>query len=63
MKPKASQICLVLLGLIAFCGCSALRSVFVRDVGYSDPPAQTAETVAVAPGAPRFTFYDSWASW
>lgn len=63
MTSKARLIALVLLGLLAFCGCSALRSVFVRDASPADAPAQPAADVAEAPGAPLFTFYDSWASW
>lgn len=64
MKSIAKLIALLLVGLVALSGCSAVRSILSGGPGTGDGPAESsAADVAVAPSAPRFTFYDSWASW
>lgn len=64
MKSPARLIALLLVGLIALSGCAAVRSILSSGSGSGDAPTEaSSEDVAAAPSAPRFTFYDSWASW
>ncbi len=64
MKSIPRLLALLLVGLIALSGCSAVRSILSGGAGAGDAPAESsAGDVAVAPSTPRFTLYDSWASW
>jgi len=60
MRSTIQLIVVMLVGALALSGCSAVRSLLAGDsagAGTSSP-ATVAE-----PSAPRFTFFDSWASW
>ena len=59
MKSTIGLLVLLLAGALAISGCSALRSIFVSDA----PEAESPTTEAAPPETPRFTFFDSWASW
>lgn len=64
MKSTPRLIAILLLGLIALSGCSALRSILTGGSAGGEAPAESSVgDVVEAPSAPRFTFYDSWASW
>ena len=64
MKSFVRLIALLLVGLVAFSGCSAVRSILSGGSGTGEVPAGSSTgEVLEAPSAPRFTFYDSWASW
>lgn len=60
MKGTTRLLVLLLFGALAISGCSALRSMFATDARSAEPapPEATAQS-----SAPRFTFFDSWASW
>jgi len=60
MKSTFRLLVLLLVGLLALSGCSALRSMFAVDSGAAEP---SSPEVVAEPSAPRFTFFDSWASW
>lgn len=60
MRSTFSLMVLLLVGLFALSGCAALRSLLTGDSG----SAATSSPEAVAePSTPRFTFFESWASW
>ena len=64
MKSFVKFFTLLLVGLLALSGCSALRSILAGGSAAGGAPAGAkTEEVESAPGAPLFTFYDSWASW
>ena len=64
MKSTGRLIALLLVGLVALSGCSAVRSILSGGSGAVTAPADTtAGEVVAEPTAPRFRFYDSWASW
>ena len=60
MSSTFRWIVLLLAGALALSACSAMRSLLTGDAASAKPsaPAATAE-----PSRPRFTFYESWASW
>ncbi len=60
MRSTFSLMVLLLVGALALSGCAALRSLLTGDSGLPDtaPPEAVAE-----PSVPRFTFFESWASW
>lgn len=60
MRSTIRLALLLLVGMLAISGCSAVRSLLTGDSGMADSAAP--EAVA-EPSAPRFTFYESWASW
>ena len=60
MKSIPRLIALLLVGLFALSGCSAMRSILT---GGQAPAESSAVDVAEAPSTPRLTFYESWASW
>jgi uncharacterized protein YceK len=60
MRSTIRLTALLLVGAIALSGCSAVRSLLSGDAGRADSPAPDA---AAEPSAPRFTFFDSRASW
>ncbi|MCY4062485.1 MAG: hypothetical protein OXG53_08960 [Chloroflexi bacterium] len=60
MKAMIRLIVLLLVGALALSGCSALRSMLVGDSGSTEP---SSPEVVAEPSVPRFTFYESWASW
>ncbi len=60
MRSTIRLALLLLLGVFAVSGCSAVRSLLAGDSGKADSAAP--EAVA-EPSAPQFTFYESWASW
>ena len=61
MKSTVRMFVLLLVGIVALSGCSTVRSLLSGHAG------KTSESSAVAvvaePSVPRFTFFDSWASW
>ncbi len=60
MRSTFRLIVLVLVGALALSGCSAVRSLFKHDSG----SAETSSPATVAESSkPRFTFFESWASW
>ena len=59
MKSTAKLIAMLLIGLVALSGCSAVRSM----LSGSAPASSSGAEVAPHPAAPRFKFYESWASW
>ena len=65
MKSTGRLIALLLVGLVALSGCSAVRSILSGGSGAADmrPPILALGEVVAEPTAPRFRFYDSWASW
>ena len=64
MKTTARLIVLLLVGVVALSGCSAVRSMLSGGSGPAAAPASSSAGEVVAePVAPRFKFYDSWASW
>ena len=64
MKSIARLIALLLIGVVAMSGCSAVRSILSGSSStVPAPAASTAGEVVAEPTAPRFKFYDSWASW
>jgi len=60
MKSTIRLMVLLLVGALALSGCSALRSMLAGD---SESPKPAAPEVVAEPSVPRFTFYESWASW
>ncbi len=61
MKTTARMIALLLVGLLALSGCSAVRSMLAGDAA---PAAEApGETTVAQPSTPRFKFYDSFATW
>ncbi len=60
MNSKLRLLALFFVGALALGGCSALRSIFAGDAGAAEPASPEVES---QPGPPRFTFFDSWASW
>lgn len=60
MKSTIRLLVLLLFGALVISGCSALRSMFAADGRSAEPASPEATAV---PSAPRFTFFDSWASW
>ncbi len=60
MKSTIRLMVLLLIGATALSGCAALRTLLGGDAVPADPPAPD---VVEQPSAPRFTFFDSWASW
>lgn len=60
MKSTIRLMIVLLVGALALSGCSALRSMLAGD---SSAAAPSAPEVVAEPSAPRFTFYESWASW
>ena len=60
MRSTFRLLVLLLVGVIVLSGCAALRSLLTGDSGSAD----TSSSEAVAePSVPRFTFFESWASW
>lgn len=59
MRSTVRIIVLLLVGMLALSGCSAMRSLLLGDSG----SAESSPDVVAVPSAPRFTFFDSWASW
>ena len=60
MRSLIRLMVLLLVGVLALSGCSAVRSLLTGDSG--SPETSSPEAVA-APSVPRFTFFESWASW
>lgn len=60
MRSTIRLALLLVLGMLAVSGCSAVRSLLVGDSGMADSAASDA---VAEPSVPRFTFYESWASW
>ncbi len=60
MRSMIRLALLLLVGMLAISGCSAVRSLLAGDSGMADSAAP--EAVA-EPSLPRFIFYESWASW
>ena len=64
MKSIGRLIVLLLVGVAALSGCSAVRSMFSVGSGPAAAPADSGtDTVVSQPATPRFKLYDSWASW
>lgn len=59
MKSTARLIALLLIGVVALSGCSAVRSI----LSGSAPAASSGAEAVTDLAAPRFKFYESWASW
>ena len=60
MRSTIRLLILLLVALLALSGCSALRSLLTGDSGAAEP---SAPDVVAEPSPPRFTFFESWASW
>lgn len=60
MRSTIRLALLLVVGMFAVSGCSAVRSLFTGD---SNAAATASPEVAAEPSVPRFTFYESWASW
>ena len=60
MRSTIRLALLLMLGVLAVSGCSAVRSLLTGDSGMAD---SVAPEVVAEPSVPRFTFYESWASW
>jgi len=60
MRSTGRLMLLFLVGALAISGCSTLRSLLASESGAA---GSSAPAVAAAPSVPRFTFFDSWASW
>lgn len=60
MRSTIRLMVLLLVGALALSGCAAMRSLLAGDSASAD---SAAPEVAAQPSAPRFTFFDSWASW
>lgn len=60
MKSTIRLMVLLLVGALALSGCSALRSLLAGDSGSTQP---SSPEVVAEPSAPRFVFFESWASW
>lgn len=60
MRSTIRLLLLLLAGMLAISGCSAVRSLLSGD---SSGAEQASPEVVAEPSAPRFTFYESWASW
>lgn len=60
MRSTGKLLLVLLVGALAISGCSALRSLLASESGAA---RSAAKDVAAEPSAPRFTFFDSWASW
>ena len=60
MKTSLRLIAVLLIGLVALSGCSAVRTLLSGGVQSSDSSAGAAEA---EPAVAQFTLYDSWASW
>lgn len=60
MRATLRLMVLLLLGALALSGCSAMRSLLTGDSPAAD---SSAPAVVAEPSAPRFTFFESWASW
>ena len=60
MRSTIRLMVLLLIGILSISGCSAVRSLLTGDAGAAEKSAP--EAVA-EPSVPRFTFYESWASW
>lgn len=60
MRSTIRLLVLLLAGMLAISGCSAVRSLLSGDS--SGPDAAAPEAVA-QPSRPQFTFFESWASW
>ncbi len=66
MKTSIRLIVLLLIGLVAFSGCSAVRAILSGGSSSSEAlgDASAGEAVAEEPVvAASFKLYDSWASW
>lgn len=61
MKTAVRMIVLLLVGMVALSGCATVRSLLSGHAGVTSD-SSAAEVVA-EPSVPRFTFFDSWASW
>ena len=60
MRSTIRLMVLLLVGMLAISGCSAVRSLLTGDSGSAEP---SSPEVVAEPSVPRFTFFDSWASW
>lgn len=60
MRSTVRFMVLLLVGMLALSGCSAMRSLLMGGSGSAE---SSSPDVVVAPSVPRFTFFDSWASW
>lgn len=60
MRATLRLMVLLLLGALALSGCSAMRTLLTGD---SSAAESSAPEVVAEPSAPRFTFFESWASW
>lgn len=70
MKTTVRMIVLLLIGMVAFSGCSTIRSMLHGDSDSAAAPAADVQepssgeaAVDPAPAVARFKLYDSWASW
>ena len=60
MRSTIRLLLLLMAGMLAVSGCSAVRSLLTGDSSAADTASPE---VAAEPSLPQFTFYESWASW